>query len=145
MERVMNKTPKWFWVVAIFFLLWNILGVLSFLGHTFISEEALAVLPAEERALYDEYPLWTNIIFAIAVGFGFLGAIGLVLKKRWAQPAFLVSLLAIIPQMTHNVFFTGSMEVYGAAQAVTMPILVVLFGLLAFLFAKNGVRKSWLA
>jgi len=47
--------------------------------------------------------------------------------------------------MTHNVFFTGSMEVYGAAQAVTMPILVVLFGLLAFLFAKNGVRKSWLA
>ena len=29
-------------VVAIFFLLWNIMGVLSFFTHTFISEEAIA-------------------------------------------------------------------------------------------------------
>lgn len=144
MEQYINKAPKWFWVVAIFFLLWNILGVLSFLGHTFITEEALAVLPEEERALYDEYPLWTNIVFAIAVIFGMLGSIGLILKKKWSSLAFLISLLAIIPQMIHNVFFTGSMEVYGVAQAVTMPILVVLFGLLAYLFSQNGVKKSWL-
>ena len=145
MEQFANKAPKWFWVVAIFFLLWNILGVLSFMGHTFITEETLAVLPEEERALYDDYPLWTNIIFAIAVLFGMLGSIGLILKKKWARLTFLISLCAIIPQMIHNVFFTDSMKVYGLAQAVTMPILVIVFGLLAYLFARNAVRKSWLS
>lgn len=60
------KIPKWFWVLAVIFLLWNIMGILSFFGHTFITEEALAQLPDNERALYGDYPFWTTIIFAIA-------------------------------------------------------------------------------
>ncbi len=39
--------------------------------------------------------------------------------------AFIISLFAIVPQMIQNVFFTKSVEIYGTAQAVTMPILVV--------------------
>lgn len=145
MNQEKTKVPVWFWVVAIFFLLWNIMGVFSFLTHIFISNEALADLPLKERDLYDQYPLWTTIVFAIAVFTGMLGAIGLVIKKKWSKAAFIISLLAVVPQMTHNVFFTKSIEVYGMAQAITMPILVVVFGIFLVWFSMFAIRKNWLS
>lgn len=142
MENI--KIPKWFWVVAIFFLLWNILGVLSFFTHTFISEEALALLPEKERELYGDYPIWTTVVFAIAVFFGLFGSLGLLLKRKWSKLAFIISICAIIPQMIHNVFFTKSMEVYGPGQAATMPIMVVVFGIFLIWFSNYSINKNWL-
>jgi hypothetical protein len=144
MENEKVKIPKWFWVVAIFFLLWNIMGVLSFFGHTFISEGALAELPTNERELYGEYSLWITIVFAIAVLGGIIGSIGVVFRKKWSKTAFTISLLAIIPQMIHNVFFTSSVEVYGTIKAVTMPVLVVIFGVLLVWFSIFGIKNNWL-
>lgn len=144
MNNTNIKTPAWFWVVAILFLLWNLMGLFSFFTHTFITDEALAALPENERALYAEYPAWTTIVFAIAVVTGFLAAVGILMRKKWAKPFAILSLLAIIPQMAHNVFFTSSIEVYGMAQAVTMPILVMVFGALLVWFASAGIKKSWL-
>ena len=144
MENEKTKIPMWFWLVSIFFLLWNIMGVFSFFAHTLISAEAIAELPLNERELYGEYPLWTTIVFAIAVIAGLIGAIGLVLKKKWSKMAFVISLIAIIPQMIHNVFFTNSIEVYGTAEAVTMPALVVVFGLFLVWFSGFAIKKHWL-
>ena len=144
MENVKMKIPKWFWVVAIFFLLWNIMGVFSFFAHTFISEEALAALPDNEKELYGDYPIWTTIVFAIAVFFGLFGSLGLLLKKRWSKIAFIISLCAIIPQMIHNVFFTKSMDVYGPGQAATMPIMVLVFGFFLIWFSNYAINKNWL-
>ena len=83
MENEKSRIPVWFWVVAVILLLWNIMGVMSFFMHTFISDEALAKLPQQERELYGDYPMWTTIAFVIAVLGGFLGSLGLVLKKEW--------------------------------------------------------------
>ena len=120
------------------------MGVFSFYEHTFISEESLAALPEKESALYGDYPIWTSIVFAIAVFGGFIGSLGLLLKKKWAKTAFIISLAAIIPQMIHNVFFTKSMEVYGPGQAATMPIMVVVFGVLLIWFSNFAIKKNWL-
>ncbi|MCK5776912.1 MAG: hypothetical protein KAH25_12075 [Bacteroidales bacterium] len=144
MENKALKIPIWFWIVAIFFLLWNLMGVYSFFVHIFISADDLAKLPPQERELYGDYPLWTSIVFALAVFGGLLGSIGLVMKRRWAKTAFIISLLAIIPQMIHNVFFTKSMEVYGPGQAATMPIMVVVLGVFLVWFSAYGIKKSWL-
>lgn len=144
MENSSTKIPKWFWVVAIIFLLWNIMGVLSFFAHTFITEEAMATLPENERALYGQYPFWVTIIFAIAIFFGLFGAIALLLKKKIAKLAFIISLCAIIPQMIHNMFFTTSIEVYGLVQAAIMPTLVVVFGIFLVWFSYYGIKKNWL-
>ncbi|SMO38117.1 hypothetical protein SAMN06265379_101401 [Saccharicrinis carchari] len=143
-DSVQTKSPKWFWVIAIAFLLWNIMGILSFFGHTFITEEALAKLPEKERALYAEYSTWTIIVFAIATFGGLIASIGLMLKRKWAQIFFILSFLAIVPQMIHNVFFTRSIDIYGLAQAITMPVLVVLIGVFAIWFSSFSKKKEWL-
>ncbi len=143
MENEKTKMPTWFLVVAVFFLVWNLMGVGSFFMHTFISNEALDALPLAEKELYQSYPLWTKMVFAIAVFGGLLGSIGLVLKKKWSKLAFIISLCAIIPQMIQNVFVTESMEVYGPVSVV-MPIMVVVFGVFLIWFSKLGIKKNWL-
>ena len=91
-----------------------------------------------------EYPTWITIIFAIAVFSGLLGSLGLLLKKKWSKLAFIISLCAIVPQMVHNVFFTKSIDVYGIGQAVTMQIMVVVFGVFLVWFSNFAIKKNWL-
>lgn len=143
MTDQIKKIPAWFWVVSIIMLLWNIMGVGSFFMHTFVSDEALQAMPEAERALYGEYPMWTHVVFAIATFAGLLGCIGLVMKKSWSKPIFMVSLIAIIVQMSHSLFMTSSVEVYGSA-AYPMPILVVVIAIFLVWFSSNGTKKGWL-
>ena len=79
MENQKTTIPIWYWVAAVFFLLWNLMGVGSFFMHTFISDEAMQALPIAEQDLYKSYPLWTEIAFAIAVLGGIVGSVGLVI------------------------------------------------------------------
>ncbi len=138
------KVPIWFWVVTIILVLWNLMGVLSFFMHTFMPEDALAVMSEQERKLYTSYPIWGALLFAIAVFCGLIGSFGLVLKKRWSKLVFIISLCAMVPQMIHNVFFTESIEVYGIQQAVTMPSIVIAIGLFVVWFSSLGIKKNWL-
>ncbi len=143
MEDKTAKIPTWFWVVSIIFLLWNLMGILSFVTHTTMTEEALMALPEAERELYASYPLWTQIIFAISVFAGTLGCIGLLIKKKWAKYLFIISLISIIVQMYHSLFMTEAMEVYGPTSVV-MPILLVLIGGVLIWFASFSTKKGWL-
>ncbi|MBS2099219.1 hypothetical protein [Carboxylicivirga linearis] len=139
-----KKAPVWFWILAVLLLLWNIMGVVSFFMHAFISDEALAKLPENERALYAEYPFWSTILFAIAVLGGLLGSIAMVARKKAAVFLFIISFLVVVPQMIHNVFFTQSIAVYGLLQATLMPILVVLIGAFLIWFSIFSKNKNWL-
>lgn len=143
MENQATTIPKWYWAFAVFFLLWNLMGMVSFFQHTFITDEALAALPLAERDFYNSYPIWTTVAFAIAVFGGTIGSIGLLMKKKWAKTVFIASLAAIIPQMTHNLFFTKAREVYGPGTEI-MPILIIVFGILLVWFSAFGIKKNWL-
>ena len=121
------------------------MGIASFYFHVFITDEALALLPENERALYGEYPMWTSIVFAIAVFGGALGTLGLLMKRKWAKPLLVLSLIAIVIQMSHSLFLTESMVVYGVAEAVTMPILVVLIAIYEILLANKAIRNGWIS
>lgn len=143
MENQKTTIPKWFWAVAAFSLLWNFMGVGSFFQQLTMTGEALKALPLAEQELYNSYPLWTFIAFAFAVFGGIIGSIGLLMKKKWSKPAFIISLLAIIPQMIHTLFFTKAKEVYGTGTEV-MPILVIVFGVFLLWFSTIGIKKGWL-
>lgn len=145
MEETNTKAPIWYMVVVIILLLWNLMGILSFLTHVFISEEALAALPANEAALYGQYPLWTSIAFAISVFGGGLGTLGLLLKKKWSKPLLVISLVAILIQMSHSLFMTDSMEVYGVAQTLFMPIMVIVIAIYEVTLANKGISKGWIS
>lgn len=143
MEQGKVKVPIWFWIVAVSFFLWYLMCIGSFYWHLFIYPEALDTVLDAEKELFESYPAWTKVAFAVAVFGGFLGSIGLLLKKAWSKRFSIISLCAILPQMIHHVFITESMEVYGPGSVV-LPIMIVAFGLLLIWFSNMGIKKNWL-
>ena len=137
------KPPVWFWIVSILALLWNLAGVMAYIGQAYMSAEDLAALSEAERKLFETQPAWVTGAFAIAVWGGALGCIFLLMRKRWAKPVFVISLIGIIAQMGYNFFISNNFEVYGPG-AMIMPIMVLLVGVGLILFSNKAIANQWL-
>jgi hypothetical protein len=135
--------PKWFWIVSAVLLLWNLMGVMAFVQQMMITAEQIALMPADEQALYNEMPIWAMVAFACAVFGGALGCVLLLLKKSIALPVLIISLIAIIIQMFHSLFIINSVAVYGPG-AMIMPIMVILVAIYLVFLARSAKAKQWL-
>ena len=142
-ENTTSSTPKWFMIVAILALIWNLFGVVAYIGRVTMSPEAFAALPADQQAYLESTPIWATAAFAFAVWGGALGALALVLKKAWAYPVLIVSLLGVLVQMVHSFFIAKSMEVYGPG-AFIMPIMVLGIGFYLVWLARSAKAKGWI-
>ncbi len=143
-DNVSVKPPMWFWIVSVVALVWNIMGVMAYLGSAFITDEMKAEMTAEQLALMENTPSWVTAAFAIAVWGGLLGCIALLLRRKWARPVLVISLLGIIVQMSYSFFMSNAAEVYGQMQGVIMPILLIVIGAALVLLAKSATKKGWL-
>jgi hypothetical protein len=138
-----RKAPIWFLIVTIFLIAWNLIGLLSFYSHlTFTSDPDLMETVAMKQ-LYTQYPLWSKLVFGIAVISGMAGAILLAMKKRVSKFVFVISLIAVIIQMTHNLLMTDALNVLGI-QAAILPTAVVIIGIFSIWLSSYADRKRWL-
>jgi hypothetical protein len=129
-------------VAAILALVWNLLGVMAFVGHIMMTPEMIAELPKAEQALYSSVPFWATIAFTVAVFAGALGSVALLMKKSICYHLFMVSLIAVLVQMYHSFFMSNSFEVYGPGGTV-MPIMVIVIALLLVRFSAKGKDNNW--
>ena len=143
-ENSRNKPPVWFWIVSVVALIWNGLGVMAYLGQAYMDDTDLAALPEAEQALYSDVPAWATAAFAIAVWGGLLGCLALLLRKKWAKPVLLLSLIGIVVQMIYNLFISKAMDVYGPGGAI-MPILVILIGIFLLWLSKKSIAQGWIS
>ncbi len=124
-------------------LVWNGLGIMAFLKQVNMNEQSLNTIPEAQRILYTNVPLGVTVAFAIAYSGGALGCFALLMRKKWAQPIFVISLLAILVQMTYQLFISKALEVYGPT-GVIMPIVLILIGIGLVWFSKKAMSKGWL-
>ena len=120
------------------------MGVGAYLGQAFMSIENLEKMTQAERLLYESQPAWVTGAFAIAVWAGALGCLALLLRKKWARPLLLVSLIGIIGQMTYMFLMSNTLEVLGS-NAMVMPIMIIVVGILLLLFARSSINRHWLS
>ena len=104
MDDNTNKPTSAFWIISAVALLWNIMGVIAYLGQAYMTEEVLKALPQEDQDYYSNVPAWVTGVFAIAVFAGLFGCVGLLMRKKWATILFVISLIAVIAQFIYNFF-----------------------------------------
>ncbi|MFK5983085.1 MAG: hypothetical protein QM499_09235 [Flavobacteriaceae bacterium] len=138
-----DKPKATFWIIAIIAFIWNIMGVMAYLGQAYMNDEAKALIPEAEREMYENRPAWATAAFAFAVFGGFLGALALLLRKKVAKLLFLVSLIGIFIQMIYNFVLSNSLEVYGPG-GIIMPAMIVLIGVFLYMYSKKAITKHWL-
>ncbi len=137
-----SRPPAWFWIVAVLGLLWELFGVAMYLMHVGVLPNSQE-MSAAERSLMDSSPMWVTGLFAIGVFGGALGVLGLLLRKRWARPLLVLSLIAVILQFGGWLAVTDAVAVIGPSVFVMPAVIVVVAILLAWL-ASVGVRRGWL-
>ncbi len=140
-----SKPPVWFWIVSVLALLWNLMGVMNYLGTAFMKEAIMAEMTAEQVSLMESTPAWVTAAFAIAVWFGAAGCIGLLLRKKWAKSALGMSLIGVLVQTGYGFFMTNASEVYGQTEAVIIPAMVIIIGVFLVFFARLAERRTWIS
>lgn len=141
MENISKiKPPLWFWVVSVLALLWNLMGVSAYLADKY----GLIELTPAQQELSDLAPTWTTAAYAIAVWAGALGCIALLLRKKWARPVLLISLLGVIANQLYMFFLSNTFEVYGSTEMV-LQILVLIIGIALVYFAGIAQKRGWLS
>jgi len=143
MERN-ERTPNWFWIIAIAALIWNGLGLAAYVADITMTAEDFAQLSLEQQDLYADRPYWASAAFAVAVIAGFFGSVMLLLRRPIAVRLFLLSLLAVLVQFASFFILDGYID-YLDQTGWIMPIAIPVVGLALFLFArwaeKNGLIK----
>lgn len=140
-----NVSPRrWtFWVIAFVALVWNLIGLAMFVVQVRMTPEMVAAMPAAQQQVHAATPPWINIAFGVAVVFGVLGSLALLLKKRMASPLFMVSLLAIVVQMVGAYAVTPAWQAYGPA-GLAMPVMLVVIAAYLYWYAQKAAIKGWL-
>jgi hypothetical protein len=137
------NTPAWFKFVAVLALLWNLLGCIAFFSDLRLSPEDLAKLPEAQQALYAARPGWAVAATAMAVFGGALGSMGLLLRKKWAFPVFVLSLLGIIVQDMGLFVLADGLRLAGPV-AVVLQSVVLAVGIGLVLLSRKGIARGWL-
>lgn len=135
-----RAVPRWFWIAAAAALAFELFG-LAAVGNELLLDPAS--LPADQRAMWLAYPGWMKAASAVAVIAGTAGAIGLLIRRRWAPPLLLVSLIALVVQDSAYVLDArlGATVTGGAWSA---PLIIVVLCALVYAFARHSRRRGWL-
>lgn len=142
-DALASKPGRGFWIISVVALVWNLLGIMSYVMQVSMTPEQLAEMQDAERLLYSGIPAWVTGAYAIGVFGGTLGSIALLLRKAWAVPVFIVSLVAIVVQMGHALLMTDAVEVLGPTAAI-MPLVITAVAAFLVWYALSARKKGWL-
>jgi len=131
------------WGISGIALVWNLMGLTAYWATVTISENDLMQIPEAERALYENLPVWVTSAFAIAVVAGLLGSLALVMRRKWATPLLILSLLAVVAQRIHTFFMTDFFSVVTPDRMV-LPLLVIVVAVFLVGYARYADGRGWL-
>ena len=139
----MNTPPKWFKVIAVVAMFWNLLGCLAIGADLSLSPDEIAKLPDAQQQLYAARVTWAIIASATAVLGGLVGCIGLLLRKKWSFAVLVLSLLGILIQ-DYGLFVVVDGASLAGPVAVVMQSIVLAIGIGLVVLSRKGIARGWL-
>lgn len=123
-------TPKHLWIIGILAMLWNLMGVYDYLMTQTKNASYMAKFDQAELDYFFGFPVWVEFFWALAIWSSVVGTILLLVRKGWAVPVFLVSLVSMVITAVYNFGMSNGMEVMGTGGFIfTLVIFIVALGL----------------
>ena len=132
--------PRWFWLVAALCLLFEAAGCYAYILQVTVDP---ATLPIDERRLVEAMPIWAIGAYAMAVWVGLIGAIGLLLRKRFARGALLISLAFVVVQFG-GMLLMPSIRTLMSSDQLLGPVVIFVIAYGFCQFCKIADKKDWL-
>jgi hypothetical protein len=138
-----GATPWHLWVVGIVGALWNGFACYDYYMTNTAGDAYMASMGMTEAqiAFMHGYPSWMMGVWAIGVWGGLLGAILLLLKRKWAFHVFVASLAAFVVSLVYTYGLNNGTEVMGGPAVYGMQA-VILVGCLFFVWYSQRMTKQ---
>ncbi len=146
MSDELNGRPTTnFWIIGGAALVWNLIGILFYVSEVTATPDAMAegFSQAQIDFLIGK-PVWATAAFAIAVNAGALGSLLLLLRRAWAVPMFVLSLVGVLVQNVHAFGLANGLEVWGT-NGLILPAIVVVISLALLLYAYSTKKRGWIS
>ena len=131
-----------FWAVATFALLFSLWGVYN--GYCYFTsspEDMVAKMTAmgasEEQGklaleFFDRLPIWYSAIYAVSLIAGVLATLSLLLRKKWAAPLFLTSLITMVVAFISD-YALGFFKLVGDIQPSMATMMAVTYAVITLI------------
>ena len=143
-DAISGKPSDNFWIIAWAALLWNLLGLVIYIGQVTMSAEAMAKLTESQQEFFLSVPAWANAVWAIAVNAGVFGCLLLLLRKTWAVHLFAISLAAVVLQNIVQFGMLNAYEVLGVSSLI-IPSMVFVIAVGLLLYSRTAKNAGWLS
>jgi hypothetical protein len=141
---LLSERPRWVMITSMILLVWNLIGIGAFTAQWNVAMNALDTLSPGEQAMWRAMPSWAWGAYAIAVGAGALGALGLVMRKSWAVPLLALSLIAVLIQFFNAFVLQDGIATVGA-NAVFFPLFIIALGIVQWVLSRRWRGAGWLS
>ena len=129
------RAPWHLWLIGILALVWNAGGAFDYLMTQTNNDGYLSEMTEAQRAWLDARPVWFDAVWAIGVWFAVAGSLLILLRSRFAAPAFLIALAGLIASSVYSfgIAKPSSLEVNGMFSVwFTLLICASLIGFWAY-------------
>lgn len=142
-----NKPPVLFWVISSLLLLWGLGGASIYIAY-FVETPAEFAQTAEiaaNRQAYADYiasiPPWAIAVGMIAAVARLLGAIGLLLRRAWVLPLYIISTVCFLVALYRAFILANAARVMSGAHIGVEAVFVAL-SIFAVWFAHENRSKG---
>lgn len=138
-----NRVPAWFWIGAVLALAWAAIGCFAYVTQVSMTPEQMAALPEGQRQMFETMPGWVTAVYAIAVWTNLVGAVALLMRRSWARPLFIASLIAVLIQFGWSFLVAKVAEVVGPS-AYPLPVTIIVLGIVLVWFSGLAMKRGLL-
>lgn len=139
-----DKPLTSFWIIGAFALVWNLIGLVFYYSHVTMTPDALEGFTDAQQAFFSSTPVWATSAYAVAVTAGVLASLFLLLRKAWAAPLYVLSLIGIVVQDLHAFVFSNGLEVWGT-DGIYLPVVVIVIAVALVMYSRNAKRRRLLS
>ncbi|MEL6878411.1 MAG: hypothetical protein AAGL68_09985 [Pseudomonadota bacterium] len=133
-----TKTPWHLWAIGGLTLLWNAIGIVSYMTTRLGMLEQLGMTP-EQIAYFDSYPVWANTFWALGVWGAFVGSLLLLFRSRWAVTSLVISVIGLIGTSVYQHVLTVTPE---DLRNPVIAILIWVTTLLLLWYARSMHKQG---
>jgi hypothetical protein len=127
--------------VGVLALLWNATGAFDYLATQLKLDFYMSQFTEQQLAYFYGFPAWAVAGWAFGVWGGLAGAVGLLLRRRWAVWAFAVSLAGLAVSSIYTIVLSNGAEIMGG-EGTVFSVVIWAVAVFLLLYARAMTKRG---
>lgn len=138
------KAPVHLWIVGVLALVWHAWASIDYIMTRMRSTEWLSQGGADPQVMLawiDSFPIYAQFGWGLGVWMGLLGSVLLLMRHRWAVPAFALSLLGAVLGLGYQIIASPAPAPMNEGLFALLPYIIILAAA-AFLYYAHRQKQA---